>query len=75
MLSFVKQLAMNPHGGDPRSIDFTKNRATAFAFRRAVFEQYDETYAQAFGVQPRRPSDSIGNRLDQPVRLPAKGIL
>ncbi|KAG4983411.1 hypothetical protein JHK84_028500 [Glycine max] len=75
MLSFVKQLAMNPHGGDPRSIDFTKNRATAFAFRRAVFEQYDETYAQAFGVQPRRPSDSIGNRLDQPVRLPAKAPL
>ncbi|KHN20237.1 hypothetical protein glysoja_023800 [Glycine soja] len=75
MLSFLKQLALNPHGGDQRSIGFTKNRSTAFAFRRAVFEQYDETYAQAFGVQPRRPSDSAGNHLDRPVRLPAKAPL
>ncbi|RDX86124.1 DNA mismatch repair protein Msh6, partial [Mucuna pruriens] len=61
MLSFVRQLALNPHAADRTSVAFTKNRATAFAFRRAVFEQYDETYAQAFGVQPRRPSDSPAN--------------
>lgn len=72
MLDFVKQLALNPYGGDQKSIGFTKNRATVFAYRRAVFEQFDETYAQAFGVQPQRPTDSLGN---QHVRVPAKAPL
>lgn len=71
MLDFLKELALDPNGGDQKNIGFTKNRATVFAYRRAVFEQYDETYAQAFGVQPRRSSDSLGNH---PVRLAAKGI-
>ncbi|XP_028770852.1 uncharacterized protein LOC114728165 [Neltuma alba] len=74
-LAFVKQLALAPLGGDQRSISFVKNRATAFAYRRAVFEQYDETYAQAFGVQPQRPSHSQVNPLNQPGREPPKAPL
>lgn len=73
-LAFVKQLALAPHSGDHRSITFIKNKATACAYRRAVFEQYDETYAQAFGVQPLRPSHSQANPLNQSVREPPKGI-
>lgn len=68
-LAFVKQLAMAPHGGDHRSIGFAKNKATVFALRRAVFEQSDETYAQAFGVQQSRPSHLQANRFyQQPAR-------
>ncbi|KAK4273448.1 hypothetical protein QN277_021848 [Acacia crassicarpa] len=63
-LAFIKQLALAPLGGDQRSISFIKNRATAFAYRRAVFEQYDVTYAQAFGVQPQRTSHSQVNPLN-----------
>ncbi|XP_061338038.1 PWWP domain-containing protein 1 [Gastrolobium bilobum] len=74
-LGFLKQLAFAPHGGDHRSISFSKNKATVSALRRALFEQYDETYAQAFGVQTLRPSDLQTNPLDQPVRQPAKAPL
>lgn len=73
-LAFVKQLAVSPHGGDHRSLSFIKNKATAFSYRRAVFEQYDETYAQAFGVQPSRPSHSQANSFNQSARVPPKGI-
>ncbi|XP_061348477.1 PWWP domain-containing protein 1 [Gastrolobium bilobum] len=74
-LAFVKQLALAPHDGDHGSIGFTKNKATVFAYRKAVFEQYDETYAQAFGVQPLRPSHPQNNPLDQPVRQPPRAPL
>lgn len=67
-LEFVKQLAFAPLEGDHRSISFIKNRATAFAYRRAVFEQHDETYAQAFGVQSHRSSHSQVNSLRQPPK-------
>ncbi|XP_054802380.1 PWWP domain-containing protein 1-like [Prosopis cineraria] len=74
-LAFVKQLALAPLGGDQGSMNFIKNRATAFAYRRAVFEQYDETYAQAFGVQPQRPPHSQVNPRNQPMREPPKAPL
>ena len=73
-LAFVKQLALAPRDGEHESIGFIKNKATVFAYRKAVFEQYDETYAQAFGVQPLRPSHPQNNPLDQPVRQPPRGI-
>ncbi|KAK7284367.1 hypothetical protein RJT34_19112 [Clitoria ternatea] len=77
-LAFVKQLALAPHGGDHGRIGFAKDKATLSAYRKAVFEQFDETYAQAFGVQPLRPQDSP---LRQPViarhppRAPLSGPL
>ena len=55
-LGFIKQLALVPRGGDQKNISFVKNKATVFSFRKAVFEEFDETYAQAFGVQPGRPT-------------------
>ena len=66
-LSFIKQLALTPRGGDHRSINFLHNKATVFCYRRAVYEEFDETYAQAFGVSsgPGRPPRSSVASLDQ----------
>ncbi|KAK7284366.1 hypothetical protein RJT34_19111 [Clitoria ternatea] len=79
-LAFVKQLALAPHGSGYGSLGFAKNKATLSAYRKAVFEQFDETYAQAFGMQPLQlhPQNSP---LKQPVtarhppRAPLSGPL
>ncbi|CAJ1960834.1 unnamed protein product [Sphenostylis stenocarpa] len=65
-LAFVKQLAIAPHDGGRGSIEFTNNKATLSAYRKAVFEQFDETYAQAFGVQPVLATHPLTNKLDEP---------
>ncbi|XP_021898884.1 uncharacterized protein LOC110815398 [Carica papaya] len=50
--------------------------ATVFSLRKALFEEYDETYAQAFGVQPSRPSVNVPDQLvKQPSRAPLSGPL
>ncbi|MED6153147.1 hypothetical protein PIB30_098790, partial [Stylosanthes scabra] len=74
-LAFVKQLALAPRDGEQESIGFSKNKATVFAYRKAVFEQYDETYAQAFGVQPLRLSHPQSNKPDQRGRQPPRAPL
>ncbi|KAK7397192.1 hypothetical protein VNO78_18359 [Psophocarpus tetragonolobus] len=76
-LAFVKQLAISPHDGDQGSIGFTNNKATLSAYRKAVFEQFDETYAQAFGVQPMRATHPQSNPHHQPgaVRHPPRAPL
>ncbi|XP_062084790.1 PWWP domain-containing protein 1-like [Humulus lupulus] len=68
ILSFVKQLALSPSVGDEKNLSFVKNKATVFCFRRAVFEEFDETYAQAFNVQSGRSSRD-------PVVLPSRAPL
>ncbi|KDP23492.1 hypothetical protein JCGZ_23325 [Jatropha curcas] len=74
-LAFVKQLALGPQGCDRSTIEFIKNKATVFAFRKALFEEFDETYAQAFGVQPKRPASDSANASDQPVKAPTRAPL
>ncbi|KAL2491942.1 Tudor/PWWP/MBT superfamily protein [Abeliophyllum distichum] len=59
ILAFVQQLALKPLADEYWMLDFIKNKATVFAYRKALFEEYDETYAQAFGtefVRPTRPT-------------------
>ena len=73
MLSFIKQLALSPCVGDEKNLSFVKNKATVCAFRKAVFEEFDETYAQAFGVQSGRPSRDPADSQDQPVKEPRRG--
>ncbi|KAF3454513.1 hypothetical protein FNV43_RR04961 [Rhamnella rubrinervis] len=70
ILSFIKQLAVLPFGGDSKSLSFVKDRAIVFALRKAVFEEFDETYAQAFGVQPGRPPRDSVKSSDQPFKVP-----
>ncbi|KAK0602597.1 hypothetical protein LWI29_035105 [Acer saccharum] len=74
-LSFVKQLASAPKGCEQKSIDFVKNKATVLAFRKAVFEEFDETYAEAFGVQPSRSSHGRANALEQSAKQPPRAPL
>ncbi|XP_027160302.1 uncharacterized protein LOC113761489 [Coffea eugenioides] len=72
-LNFVKQLALTPMGDDFGSINFIKNRATVSAYRKAAFEEFDETYAQAFGAQPVRPAPRKAP--PEPSRVPLSGRL
>lgn len=57
MIDFVKQLACSPMSriNEMDSINFIQNKAIVLSFRKAVFEEFDETYAQAFGAHPVRP--------------------
>ncbi|KAJ4957051.1 hypothetical protein NE237_013834 [Protea cynaroides] len=79
MLSFVLQMALTPRSDEKKGIDWIKDKATVLAYRKAVYEEYDETYAQAFGVQTVRPSrDSMAilNQLEKfPSRAPLSGPL
>ncbi|XP_019418957.1 PREDICTED: uncharacterized protein LOC109329679 isoform X2 [Lupinus angustifolius] len=73
-LAFAKQLALSPRDGDHGSIGYMKNKAIAFAYRKAVFEQHDETYAQAFGLQTSRPQNNTNKQhARQPSRAPLSG--
>ncbi|KAG6505325.1 hypothetical protein ZIOFF_037680 [Zingiber officinale] len=65
---FLKQLALCPLKESFPAIDQIKNVAKMLAYRRAVFEEFDETYAQAFGVEPVRPS-LTGSMLNHPERF------
>ncbi|KAH7543049.1 hypothetical protein FEM48_Zijuj02G0141900 [Ziziphus jujuba var. spinosa] len=74
-LAFIKQMAVLPFGGDPKNLSFVKDRATVFALRKAAFEEFDETYAQAFGVHSGRQSREQVNSMDQLVRAPPRAPL
>ncbi|KAG1365205.1 putative DNA mismatch repair protein Msh6-like [Cocos nucifera] len=52
LLSSLMQLALASRSEEPWSIDFIRRKARLLAYRKAVYEEYDETYPQAFGVQP-----------------------
>ncbi|KAL1198032.1 PWWP domain-containing protein 1 [Cardamine amara subsp. amara] len=75
-LSFVKQLAFAPQECDTDSIKFLKKKAMVCAFRKAVFEEFDETYAQAFGTKSVRTSVSTHEPHNRaPPRAPLSGPL
>ncbi|KAI3770685.1 hypothetical protein L6452_01826 [Arctium lappa] len=73
-LDFIRQLALEPTSNEHAGIDFIKNRANVISYRRAVYEEFDETYAQAFGYQPARPSPGSVQELP-PGRTPTKAPL
>ncbi|WOH04590.1 hypothetical protein DCAR_0624000 [Daucus carota subsp. sativus] len=56
VLGFVNQLALSPTEVKHEAIEFVKDKATALAYRKAVYAEFDETYAQAFGLEPEHPS-------------------
>ncbi|CAL5397322.1 unnamed protein product [Camellia sinensis] len=74
-LAFIKQLALMPISDGRSSLDFIMNKTVALAYRKAVFEEFDETYAQAFGAQPVRPCREPMKAVVQPVRAPLSGPL
>ncbi|KAJ3702018.1 hypothetical protein LUZ61_005723 [Rhynchospora tenuis] len=62
---FVTDMALGPieaaaaYSGED-AVTFMKLRAMMVGYRRAVFEENDETYAQAFGVDPAKANRSVG---------------
>lgn len=56
LVSFLHEVALKPMTDRCSSIDFVKQKAAALALRKALFEEFDETYAQAFGTKLLRPS-------------------
>ncbi|OMP09361.1 Tudor/PWWP/MBT superfamily protein [Corchorus olitorius] len=75
ILAFVKKMASAPGDCDQKTIEFFKNKATVSSLRKAVFEEFDETYAQAFGVQPSRRSDAPVDKSNHPVKQPPRAPL
>ncbi|XP_057476020.1 PWWP domain-containing protein 4-like [Actinidia eriantha] len=71
-LSFVRKLALMPQSDMQRNVEWTKNVAHLLAYRRAVFEKHDETYAQAFGVQSSHPGCSSVPE-EAPLQAPSSG--
>lgn len=51
-LSFAQPLALSPRFDVQRDVNFMKNVAKVLAYLKEVFNEFDETYAQALGVQP-----------------------
>lgn len=72
VLSFVQHLALNPKSFQRKDVDSIKMKATLFSYRKAVFEEFDETYAQAFGQQVVRPTR---DELDQNAKTSLRGPL
>ncbi|KAI3810532.1 hypothetical protein L1987_20149 [Smallanthus sonchifolius] len=73
-LDFIRRLALEPTGSDYGGVDFIKNKAKVISYRRAVYEEFDETYAQAFGYESGRPSSGSIQEPD-PRKRPSKAPL
>ncbi|KAK4796176.1 hypothetical protein SAY86_028502 [Trapa natans] len=74
-LDFIRKLALVPRDSDQTTLDFIKNRATVSAYRKAVFEEFDETYAQAFGTPVARPSFDAVIATNHPIKELARAPL
>ncbi|KAL1211721.1 PWWP domain-containing protein 4 [Cardamine amara subsp. amara] len=75
-LFFVDQCALAPLECDTDSLKFFQKRAAVCAFREAVFEEFDETYEQAFGARSTYSSVKTQEPLNRsPPRAPLSGSL
>ncbi|KAG6536142.1 hypothetical protein ZIOFF_001186 [Zingiber officinale] len=75
VLSYVKQMAACPLADDLSAINLVKKLEMLVAYRRAVFEEFDETYAQAFGVEPVGSSSLTRAVSDHPERFSPRAPL
>ncbi|KAH6794218.1 Tudor/PWWP/MBT superfamily protein [Perilla frutescens var. hirtella] len=71
LVSFLHEVALKPMHDRCSSIDFVKQKAAALALRKALFEEFDETYAQAFGTQLLRPSRPTAPAAVDPSKVAA----
>lgn len=75
-LDFVRKLALKPRTKVREDLNFVKKKATALAYRKAVFEEDDPTYAEAFGIVPSKQSQEVAPPYRQPSsRAPLSGRL
>ncbi|MQM00574.1 hypothetical protein Taro_033309 [Colocasia esculenta] len=70
VLSFVNQLAVMPQDSVQGSMDLVNKMATLLALRKAMFEEYDVTYAEAFGVQPVLPPRATQGASNPQEKIP-----
>ncbi|CAH9073745.1 unnamed protein product [Cuscuta epithymum] len=73
-LAFTKKMALTPMSGDCGNITYIKNKATALAYRKAVFAPDDPTYAEAFGAHVTKNLQHI-QRVTQPSKVPQRASL
>ncbi|XP_008805762.2 uncharacterized protein LOC103718627 [Phoenix dactylifera] len=73
-LSFLQRLASAPRSEEPEDIDFIRSKARLLGYRKALYEEYDETYPQAFGIEPVRPSPTDTETPDQPDYFAPRAI-
>ncbi|KAK4339648.1 hypothetical protein RND71_041110 [Anisodus tanguticus] len=75
-LDFVRKLALKPRNGVHEDLNYVKKKTTALAYRKAVFEEEDPTYAEAFGVIPSKQAQEVAQPFRQPSsRAPLSGRL
>lgn len=80
MVDFLNQLAVSPTGNEDQGIEFIKKKAAVIAYRKAVYQDVDETYDQAFGHIPDvraslRKTLGMGHSPKVPIRAPLSGPL
>lgn len=69
---YVNKLALKPRRKVHADLNLVKKKATALAYRKAVFEEDDPTYAEAFGVVYSKQAQEVA----QPFRQPSsRGIM
>ena len=74
-LDFLCWLAVTPEGGEAKDLEWHRNVARALAVRTARYEEFDETYAQAFGQQLVRPARDEMGVPEQAERFIPRGII
>ncbi|KAL1831949.1 hypothetical protein ACET3Z_001600 [Daucus carota] len=80
MVAFLNQLAVAPTGDEDRGIGFIKSKAAVMAYRKAVYQEVDDTYAREFGHIPDVRSSlkkalGTGRSPKMPIRAPLSGPL
>ncbi|CAN4111107.1 unnamed protein product [Withania somnifera] len=75
-LDFVRKLGLKPRTKVREYLSFVKKKATTLAYRKAVFEEDDPTYAEAFGIISSKQSQEVAQPFRQPSsRAPLSGRL
>ncbi|AAF64539.1 hypothetical protein [Arabidopsis thaliana] len=75
-LAFVKRCALAPQECDTDSLKSFQKKVAVCAFRRAVFEEFDETYEQAFRARSVYCLMKTHEPLNRaPLRVPLSGSL
>ncbi|KAL3349602.1 hypothetical protein AABB24_022629 [Solanum stoloniferum] len=73
---YVSKLALKPRRKVHDDLNLVKKKATTLAYRKAVFEEDDPTYAEAFGVVPSKQAQEVAQPFRQPSsRAPLSGRL
>ncbi|ONK61573.1 uncharacterized protein A4U43_C08F31380 [Asparagus officinalis] len=72
-VGFLRELALMPRGDKVKDVEWHRKLAVWLAVRRHRFEEFDETYAQAFGQQPVRPVRNEMGVLEQSESFAPRG--